>query len=281
MGFIIKVETVQPLTALTIAGSDSGGGAGIQADLRTFSAFEMHGTCAVTAITAQNTLAVGAVLALDPDLVVAQIESVINDFSVVAVKTGMLAQPTTVVRVAELARDKLLPYLVVDPVLVATSGQALMADGGAESYREALLPLAYVVTPNIREAAVLCDVEVNDVTNLEDMVGLAQVLLAMGPQYVLVKGGHFARSSTGERTPDVLVGRDEVTVFDAARIDTNNDHGTGCSLSAAICAGLGLGRSLPDATRDAKSFVLSALYGARTWQLGQGRGPIDHLGWNP
>jgi hydroxymethylpyrimidine/phosphomethylpyrimidine kinase len=281
LGFIIKVETVQPLTALTIAGSDSGGGAGIQADLRTFSAFEMHGTCAVTAITAQNTLAVGAVLALDPDLVVAQIESVINDFSVVAVKTGMLAQPTTVVRVAELARDKLLPYLVVDPVLVATSGQALMADGGAESYREALLPLAYVVTPNIREAAVLCDVEVNDVTNLEDMVGLAQVLLAMGPQYVLVKGGHFARSSTGERTPDVLVGRDEVTVFDAARIDTNNDHGTGCSLSAAICAGLGLGRSLPDATRDAKSFVLSALYGARTWQLGQGRGPIDHLGWNP
>jgi hydroxymethylpyrimidine kinase/phosphomethylpyrimidine kinase len=281
LGFIIKVETVQPLTALTIAGSDSGGGAGIQADLRTFSAFEMHGTCAVTAITAQNTLAVGAVLALDPDLVVAQIESVINDFSVVAVKTGMLAQPTTVVRVAELARDKLLPYLVVDPVLVATSGQALMADGGAESYREALLPLAYVVTPNIREAAVLCDVEVNDVTNLEDMVGLAQVLLAMGPQYVLVKGGHFARSSTGERTPDVLVGPDDVTVFDAARIDTNNDHGTGCSLSAAICAGLGLGRSLPDATRDAKSFVLSALYGARTWQLGQGRGPIDHLGWNP
>jgi hydroxymethylpyrimidine/phosphomethylpyrimidine kinase len=206
LGFIIKVETVQPLTALTIAGSDSGGGAGIQADLRTFSAFEMHGTCAVTAITAQNTLGVGAVLALDPDLVVAQIESVINDFSVVAVKTGMLAQPTTVVRVAELARDKLLPYLVVDPVLVATSGQALMADGGAESYREALLPLAYVVTPNIREAAVLCDVDVNDVTNLEDMVGLAQVLLAMGPQYVLVKGGHFARSSTGERTPDVLVG---------------------------------------------------------------------------
>ena len=281
MGFIIKVETVQPLTALTIAGSDSGGGAGIQADLRTFSAFEMHGTCAITAITAQNTLGVGAVLALDPDLVVAQVESVVNDFAVVAVKTGMLAQPSTVVRVAELARRGLFPYLVVDPVLVSTSGQTLMADGGAETYREALLPLAYVVTPNIREAAVLCDVDVHDVTNLEDMVSLAQTLLAMGPQYVLVKGGHFARSSLGERTPDVLVGNDEVTVFDAARVDTNNDHGTGCSLSAALCAGLGLGRSLPDATRDAKSFVLSALNGARTWQLGQGRGPIDHLGWNP
>jgi hydroxymethylpyrimidine/phosphomethylpyrimidine kinase len=272
---------VQPLTALTIAGSDSGGGAGIQADLRTFSAFEMHGTCAITAITAQNTLGVGAVLALEPDLVVAQVESVINDFSVVAVKTGMLAQPSTVLRVAELARDGLLPHLVVDPVLVATSGHALMVDGGVETYREALLPLAHVVTPNIREAAVLCEVDINDVTNLEDMVSLAQTLLNMGPQYVLVKGGHFARSSSGERTPDVLVGRDEVIVYDAARVDTKNDHGTGCSLSAAICAGLGLGRTLPDATRDAKSFVLSALNGARTWQLGLGRGPIDHLGWNP
>jgi hydroxymethylpyrimidine/phosphomethylpyrimidine kinase len=271
---------VQPLTALTIAGSDSGGGAGIQADLRTFSAFEMHATCAITAITAQNTLGVGAVLALDPDLVVAQIESVINDFTVVAVKTGMLAQPATVLRVAEVARTRVLPYLVVDPVLVSTSGQALMADGGAESYRDALLPLAYVVTPNIREAAVLCGVDVNDVTNLVDMVALAQTLLEMGPQFVLVKGGHFAKSKTGERTPDVLVGNDEVTVYDAARVDTNNDHGTGCSLSAAMCAGLGLGRSLPDATRDAKSFVLSALNGARTWQLGEGRGPLDHLGWN-
>ncbi|MGA2969204.1 MAG: bifunctional hydroxymethylpyrimidine kinase/phosphomethylpyrimidine kinase [Acidimicrobiales bacterium] len=272
---------MQPLTALTIAGSDSGGGAGIQADLRTFSAFEMHGTCAITAVTAQNTLGVGAVLAIDPDIVVAQVESVINDFSVVAVKTGMLAQAATVVRVAELARSGRLPYLVVDPVLVSTSGHALMADGGAESYRDALLPLAYVVTPNIHEAAVLCRVDVHDVTNLEDMVSLAQTLLGMGPQYVLVKGGHFARTLTGERTPDVLVGRDEVTVFDAARVDTNNDHGTGCSLSAALCAGLGLGRSASDATRDAKAFVLSALNGAKAWQLGQGRGPIDHLGWNP
>jgi hydroxymethylpyrimidine kinase/phosphomethylpyrimidine kinase len=273
---------VQPLTALTIAGSDSGGGAGIQADLRTFSAFEVHGTCAITAITAQNTLGVTAVLALDPDLVAAQVKAVVSDFNVAAVKTGMLAQAVTVERVAEMARAGLLPHLVVDPVLVSTSGQRLMQDGGAKAYRDALLPFAHVVTPNLQEAAVLCGVEVNDVTSLEDMVKLAHTLLALGPDYVLVKGGHFARLSvTQERAPDVLVGSGDVTVFDAGRVDTVNDHGTGCSLSAAICAGLGLGRSLPDATRDAKSYVLAALNGAATWHLGQGRGPIDHLGWNP
>lgn len=273
---------MQPITALTIAGSDSGGGAGLQADLRTFSAFEVHGTCAVTAVTAQNTLAVNAVLALDPELVAAQVEAVVGDFAVMAVKTGMLAQPSTVLRVAELARSGLLPRLVVDPVLVSTTGSILMQDGGAEAYRDALLAYAHVVTPNLREAAVLCGVDVRDVTNLEDMVDLAHTLLALGPAYVLVKGGHYAQSSLGDqRAPDVLVGEGEVTVFDAARINTLNDHGTGCSLSAAICAGLGLGRSLPDATRDAKSFVLSALRGAASWHLGQGRGPIDHLGWNP
>jgi hydroxymethylpyrimidine/phosphomethylpyrimidine kinase len=128
---------------------------------------------------------------------------------------------------------------------------------------------------------VLCGVDLGDVTSLEDMVGLARTLLAFGPNYVLVKGGHFALSSmTEERAPDVLVGNGDVTVFDAPRVDTVNDHGTGCSLSAAMCAGLGLGRPLPDATRDAKSFVLAALNGAATWRLGQGRGPIDHLGWN-
>ena len=272
---------MQPLTALTIAGSDSGGGAGIQADLRTFSAFEVHGTCAITAITAQNTLGVTAVLALDPDLVAAQVNAVVSDFNVVAVKTGMLAQPSTVVRVADMARGGLLPHLVVDPVLVSSSGHRLMQDGGAEAYREALLPFAHVVTPNLHEAAVLCDVDVNDVTSLEDMVNLAYTLLALGPNYVLVKGGHFALSSvTQERAPDVLVGNGDVTIFDAARVDTVNDHGTGCSLSAALCAGLGLGRSMPDATRDAKSYVLAALNGAAAWRLGAGRGPIDHLGWN-
>ncbi len=278
---VIKVDAVQPITALTIAGSDSGGGAGIQADLRTFSAFGVHGTCAITAITAQNTLSVSAVLAVDPELVVAQVEAVVADFAVAAVKTGMLARPGTVERVAELARRGVLPHLVVDPVLVSSTGQSLMESGGTEAYRDALLPFADVVTPNLREAAVLCGVDVGDVKDLEDMVGLAQTLLSFGPRYVLVKGGHYARSSVTEnRAPDILMGGGEVVILDAVRIDTINDHGTGCSLAAAICAGLGLGRSLPEATRDAKSFVLSALEGAAAWRLGHGHGPIDHLGWN-
>ena len=272
---------MEPIVALTIAGSDSGGGAGIQADLRTFAAFEVHGTCAITAVTAQNTLGVSDVLAVDPGLVEAQVRAVVEDFAVTAVKTGMLARPATVERVAELAREGLLPHLVVDPVLVSSTGHALMDAGGARAYRESLLPYATVATPNLREACVLSGVDVRDVTTYDDMVALATTLLAFGPTNVLVKGGHFAESTlTERRAPDILVGAGDVVVYDAERVSTSNDHGTGCSLSAAICAGLGLGRSLQDATRDAKSFVLAALLGGASWRLGAGHGPIDHLGWN-
>jgi hydroxymethylpyrimidine/phosphomethylpyrimidine kinase len=275
------VDEVHPLTVLTIAGSDSGGGAGLQADLRTFNAFEVHGTCALTAVTAQNTLSVSAVLALDPELVAAQVYAVTGDFDVRAVKTGMLAQRETVLRVAELAREGVLPQLVVDPVLVSSTGHLLMSEGGVEAYREALLPRALVVTPNLREAAVLGDVDVGDVKNVDDMAALATALLAWGSTYVLVKGGHVDQGSAREHhSPDVLVSAEGLTVFDAPRVTTTNDHGTGCSLSAAICAGLGLGRPLPDAARDAKSFVLAALTSAASWHLGAGHGPIDHLGWN-
>jgi hydroxymethylpyrimidine kinase/phosphomethylpyrimidine kinase len=156
-----------------------------------------------------------------------------------------------------------------------------MSEGGVEAYREALMPRALLVTPNLREAAVLCGVDVRDVKNVDDMASLASALLAWGSTYVLVKGGHLDQGSDHEHhSPDVLVSAEGLTVFDAPRVATINDHGTGCSLSAAICAGLGLGRSLPDATRDAKSFVLSALTGAASWRLGAGHGPIDHLGWN-
>ena len=272
---------MQPLTALTIAGSDSGGGAGLQADLRTFSAFEIHCTTAVTAVTAQNTLGVSAVQYVDPDVVVAQVLDVVADFDVRCVKTGMLAQASTVERVALLAGDGLLPHLVVDPVLVSSTGHALMGDGGVAAYRDALLQYAEVVTPNLREAAVLCDVDVRDVKSYDDMVALARTLLGFGSTFALVKGGHFAEQSLTEtRSPDILVGSDGVFIFDAARVHTTNDHGTGCSLSAAIAAGLGLGRSVPDAARDAKSFVLAALESAAAWRLGAGHGPIDHLGWN-
>ena len=272
---------MHPLTVLTIAGSDSGGGAGLQADLRTFNAFEVHGTCAITAVTAQNTLSVDAVLALDPDLVAAQVYAVTSDFDVRAVKTGMLAQRDTVLRVAALAAEGVLPQLVVDPVLVSSTGHLLLSEGGVEAYREALLPQALVVTPNLREAAALAGVDVGDVKNVDDMAALATALLAWGSTYVLVKGGHVDQGSAREHhSPDVLVSTEGLTVFDAPRVMTTNDHGTGCSLSAAICAGLGLGRPLPDAARDAKSFVLAALTSAASWHLGAGHGPIDHLGWN-
>jgi hydroxymethylpyrimidine kinase/phosphomethylpyrimidine kinase len=264
---------VQPLTVLTIAGSDSGGGAGIQADLRTFCAFELHATTALSAVTAQNTVGVTAVQNIDPDVVVAQVLSVVADFEVSAVKTGMLAQPATVEKVAELASEGLLAHLVVDPVLVSSTGHPLMDVGGIEAYRDTLLAYAEVVTPNLREAALLCGVDVNDVKNHDDMVALAHQLLGFGSTWALVKGGHFAqRSLTESRAPDILVGHGDVFIFDAARV-------TGCSLSAAICAGLALGRSVPDAARDAKSFVLAALTSAADWKLGRGRGPIDHLGW--
>jgi hydroxymethylpyrimidine/phosphomethylpyrimidine kinase len=271
---------VQPLTVLTIAGSDSGGGAGIQADLRTFCAFELHATTALSAVTAQNTVGVSAVQNIDPDVVVAQVLSVVADFEVSAVKTGMLAQPATVEKVAGLASEGLLPHLVVDPVLVSSTGHPLMDAGGVEAYRAVLLAYAEVVTPNLREAAMLCGVDLNDVKNHDDMVALAHQLLSFGSTWALVKGGHFAeRSLTETRAPDILVGGGDVYIFDAARVATTNDHGTGCSLSAAICAGLALGRSVPDAARDAKSFVLAALTSAADWKLGRGRGPIDHLGW--
>ena len=242
-------------------------------------AFGVFATTAITAVTAQNTLGVSAIATIDPDVVEAQVRSVTSDLHVLATKTGMLAQASTVRRVAALAREGLLPHLVVDPVLVATSGDVLMAEGGLEAYRHEIFPLAEIVTPNLREAAVLCDVELNDVRTIDDVEALARTVLAMGPTYVLVKGGHLVDPHHRDRSTDLLLSADGLVVFDGARVVTSNDHGTGCSLSSAIAAGLALGRNVSDATRDAKSFVLAALEGAASWRLGDGRGPIDHLGW--
>jgi len=270
---------VQPITVLSIAGSDSGGGAGVQADLRTFAAFGVHGTTALTAVTAQNTLEVREVFVVPTSLVISQVRCVVEDFDVAAVKTGMLGDADVVESVADLAREGLLAHLVVDPVLVSSTHHSLMRDGGVRAYREALFPLATVVTPNLREAALLCGVDVRDIATVDDMHALAREILDLGPRHVLVKGGHFATAGRDALVPDVLLSRDEVMVFESPRVETTNDHGTGCSLSAALCAGLALGRAVPDATRDAKAFVLSALEGARDWHLGGGRGPLDHLGW--
>ena len=269
---------MEPITALSIAGSDSGGGAGIQADLRTFSAFSVHGTTAITALTAQNTQGVQGVSPVSTEFILQQINSVLSDFEVKATKTGMLASPKIVEAVGELARNGAFNNLVVDPVLVSTSGHALMQGDGVSAYLGALLPYADIVTPNLREAAVLCGVDVKDVVTHDDMMNLANQILNSGVRYVLVKGGHFLGDE--DRSPDILVGSGQVQVLSAERVDTINDHGTGCSLSAAITAGLALGRSMDDSVRDAKSFVLSSLKGGAEWKLGRGRGPIDHLGWN-
>ena len=267
---------MQPAVALTIAGSDSGGGAGIQADLKTFGALGVFGASAVTAVTAQNTLGVEAVVVLTPDEVEAQVRAVVGDLPVAAAKTGMLATPEVVERVAALAEGGLVPQLVVDPVLVATSGDHLMKDGGVQAYRERLVPLATVVTPNLAEAAALVEVDPRDVRTLEDLVALARRVGALGSTATLVKGGHLRELDT---SPDVLLVGGSLSVLDGARVATENDHGTGCTLSAAIAAGLARGRSVPEAVSEAKAYVRAALEGAATWRLGRGRGPIDHLGW--
>ncbi len=270
---------MEPRCALTIAGSDSGGGAGIQADLRTFSAFGVHATTALTAVTAQNTRTVSAVVPLRPRDVVAQVDAVLEDFPIRAVKTGMLAEPGIVLAVAQLAEQNRLAHLIVDPVLVSSTGSLLLADGGIEAYRDALIPQAELITPNLPEAAALAGVDVRDLRDVASLAAVARALQRLGARAVLVKGGHVTSPGAAVHSPDVLVLADEVVVLEAERVATVNDHGTGCSLSAAIAAGLALDRSLPDAVRDAKAFVLAALRGAERWHLGGGHGPIDHFGW--
>jgi len=272
---------VQPTCVMTIAGTDSSGGAGIHADLRTFAAFQVHGASAVTAVTAQNTMGVSAVCALEAEMVREQIRMVTDDLTLRAVKTGMLARPHTISAVAELARDGRLPNLVVDPVLVSSTGHALMEEGGPEAYRRELLPYALVATPNLRETAVLVGSDVADISSIDDMVSAGRLIQSMGAQWVLVKGGHYVEAgATSLRAPDVLVGPDGYEIFDAPRVVTSNDHGTGCSLAAAIAANVALGLDVPSAVTTAKDFVLRALRGGAEWHLGQGHGPIDHLGWN-
>ncbi|OZV82280.1 bifunctional hydroxymethylpyrimidine kinase/phosphomethylpyrimidine kinase [Micromonospora echinospora] len=259
-----------PTTVLTIAGSDSGAGAGIQADLKTFAALGAYGTSVVTAVTAQNTRGVDAVLPLPPATVTDQLDSVLGDFRVRAVKTGMLGTPAIADVVAGAARSGRLPNLVVDPVLVATSGHRLGVVGAVER----LLPYALVVTPNRAEAEALTGAPV---TTVGEMVAAAGALAAGGPAFVVVTGGDV--DADGEAV-DVLVGGGTTTVLRAPRVDTGHNHGTGCSFSAAIAVRLAAGEAVPTAVATAKEYVTRALTGARNWELGAGRGPLDHFGWS-
>jgi hydroxymethylpyrimidine/phosphomethylpyrimidine kinase len=257
--------------ALTIAGSDSGGGAGLQADLKTFAAHGVFGTSVVTAVTAQNTAEVLGVRVVDSGFVDLQIEAVLSDLPVRAVKTGMLGSSANVAAVARWAADGRLPNLVVDPVLVASTGRPMLGGDAVGAYLQ-LLPHALVVTPNTREAALLTGTVVEDV---EGMAQAARRLAETGATVVVVKGGHLA----GDRAPDVVLVGGELHVLEGRRVTSSNDHGTGCTLSAATASLLAQGAQPLDALTRAKIFVTAALEGSAAWHLGRGHGPLDHIGW--
>jgi hydroxymethylpyrimidine/phosphomethylpyrimidine kinase len=257
--------------AVTIAGSDSGGGAGIQADLKTFSALGVYGASVIAALTAQNTKGVSAVLDVPPTFVTAQMDAVFSDLAVGAVKIGMLGNAGVVEAVAAgLARHSHIP-VVLDPVMVATSGERLITPDAVEALRTKLVPLALVVTPNLPEAAALLDAP--QAATEDDMVRQAERLLAWGAKAVLMKGGH----GKGAESADLLVTATATVRFAAARIATENTHGTGCTLAAAIAAGLATGEDLAAAVRAAKDYVTGAIAAADRLAVGHGRGPVHHF----
>lgn len=256
--------------ALTIAGSDSGGGAGIQADLKTFSALGVYGASVITAVTAQNTRAVTAVEAISPALIRAQIEAVFADLPPQAVKTGMLGDSQTICTVADSLAAVALPYLVIDPVMVAKSGDKLLADAAIATLRERLIPLATLITPNLPEAGELLG---RSVTTRDDMPQAAADLLALGCHAVLLKGGHLA----GDASDDLLLTTGGATWLSAARHPGKNTHGTGCTLSAAITAGLARGLALVDAVHAAKDYIGAAIAAADRLHVGSGHGPLHHF----
>jgi hydroxymethylpyrimidine/phosphomethylpyrimidine kinase len=254
--------------ALTVAGSDSGGGAGIQADLKTFMAHGVYGMSAITAITAQNTVGVRAVELLDPALVAAQIAAVLDDIGADAAKTGMLGAAPIIEAVAASLRHYRLTNLVVDPVMIAKSGDRLLAEAAVAALRTTLLPLALVLTPNLPEASVLLG---RPVATMEDMPAAARALLALGPRYVLLKGGHLP----GDEVMDLLDDGEEVLVLRSPRVPTRHTHGTGCTYSAAIAALLARGLPVPAAVREARAYLIGAI--ERAEAIGAGHSPVHHL----
>jgi hydroxymethylpyrimidine/phosphomethylpyrimidine kinase len=257
--------------ALTIAGSDSSGGAGIQADLKTFSALGVYGASVVTALTAQNTKAVCAIHAVPAEFVEAQIDAVLSDLAVGAVKIGMVWRREVIETVASALRRWRQTKVVLDPVMVATSGDALLAPRAGEALRTALIPCALIITPNLAEAAALLEAPL--ARTEEEMREQGERLLALGPQAVLVKGGHAG----GTQSVDLLVERTACTRLVADRLTARNGHGTGCTLSSAIAAGLAKGDELAGAVRSAKAFVTAALAAADRLEVGSGRGPLHHF----
>lgn len=255
-------------TALTIAGSDSGGGAGLQADLKTFAALGVYGTCAITAITAQNTQGVTAIEPLSSEMVTAQMEAIAGDIALHATKIGMLANAAIVEAVAAAIQELELPLVVVDPVMVAKSGDPLLDTDAVMVLRVELLPLALVVTPNLPEAEVLAAMTI---ASPRDVQEAARRIHGLGPRAVVIKGGH----GTGADLVDVLFDGRDFLEFHTARIETRNTHGTGCTFASAIAAYLARGRSLVAATEQAQQYVAGAI--RHGLSIGHGHGPLDHF----
>ena len=257
--------------ALTIAGSDSSAGAGIQADLKTFAALGVYGASVITALTAQNTHGVGGIHDVPADFIRAQIDTVFSDLDVAAVKIGMLSQVAAIVAVAQGLAAYRAKNIVLDPVMVATSGDRLLVPEAVEALRKELVPRALVVTPNLLEAAALTGASV--ARNEREMEVQARELLAQGARNVLIKGGHGA----GDDSVDLLIGQGEVVRLSAKRIATKNLHGTGCTLSSAIAAGLAKGLDLNGAAQQAKAYVTAAIAAAQDLHVGHGHGPLHHF----
>jgi len=253
--------------ALTIAGSDSGGGAGIQADLKTFSAFRVFGMSVITAVTAQNSVGVQGVENLPPPFVARQLRSVLEDLGADAAKCGMLSTAAIIEAIAEVLAEMPIEKLVVDPVMVAKSGDPLLQPDARQALIGRILPLALVVTPNLPEAEALAGIPV---TSREDMEEAARRIHALGPRHVLVKGGHLKGDAV-----DLLWNGRELTAYSAPRVDSSSTHGTGCTFSAAIAAGLSRGCPLPDAVRDAKAYVTRAI--REGFKAGRGVGQLRHF----
>jgi hydroxymethylpyrimidine/phosphomethylpyrimidine kinase len=269
--------------ALTIAGSDSGGGAGLQADLKTFAAYGIYGTSAVTAVTAQNTSGVVAIAPMSADFVTSQIEAVAGDIPIDVTKIGMLATTAIVEAVAAAIEDLDLPLVVVDPVMVSSTGDRLLESDAVQALCRELLPLARVVTPNIPEAEALSGRHIRSDADARDA---ARRIQDMGPRAVIITGGHSSvisqqpsvdsrQSSVGSEVVDVVLDDDVWHEWRAERIASPPLHGTGCTYASAVAAGLALGRSLPEAARDAQQFVAGAIRHAKP--VGRGRIPLQHL----
>lgn len=261
------MEPLTPPVALTVAGSDSGGGAGIQADLKTFDAFDVHGASVLAALTAQNSLGVQGFEAVAPAFVRAQLDSVASDLAVRATKTGMLADAEVIAAVADGVEAHDLDTLVVDPVAASKHGDPLLADRALDALRERIVPLALVATPNLGEVALLTGVEVTDRAGLSRA---ASAMLELGCRWVLVKGGHLS----GDDAVDLLTDGHVVEELVAPRSPTPHTHGTGCTLSAAIAAGLARGADVVPAVRAGKDYLSGAL--ERGVKVGAGIGPVDH-----